>query len=203
MKDKARELFLKGKKLYEIAEELNVPQTTVRQWKRRYKWDVTPTPRVTNSKKQKEKAKVLIEEGYTIKESSQMSGIPFNTLTKWSAEQKLQKNQLEYLKEFREQCREMIRANKIKRLELNAQALVVIETEIKVALSNGGMPKSLLEKLKLSEEIEQLILCEDRIEKMERLELDKAKTKQDEETGSKVMEAINKLDEKIKRDFNE
>ena len=35
----AKELYLKGRKLIEIANQLGVPEGTVRSWKNRYKWD--------------------------------------------------------------------------------------------------------------------------------------------------------------------
>ena len=35
----AKELYLKGRKLIEIASQLGVPEGTVRSWKNRYKWD--------------------------------------------------------------------------------------------------------------------------------------------------------------------
>lgn len=37
--EQAKELFLSGKKLIEIARLLEVPEGTVRSWKNRYKWD--------------------------------------------------------------------------------------------------------------------------------------------------------------------
>ena len=37
--EKARELFLSGKKLIEISELLDVPEGTVRSWKNRYHWE--------------------------------------------------------------------------------------------------------------------------------------------------------------------
>lgn len=37
--EKARELFLSGKKLIEISEILDVPEGTVRSWKNRYRWE--------------------------------------------------------------------------------------------------------------------------------------------------------------------
>lgn len=37
--EQAKELFLSGKKLIEIAQLLGVPEGTVRSWKNRYKWD--------------------------------------------------------------------------------------------------------------------------------------------------------------------
>lgn len=36
--DQAREMYLSGKKLIEIAEALGLPEGTVRSWKNRYKW---------------------------------------------------------------------------------------------------------------------------------------------------------------------
>lgn len=188
MKNKAFELYKQGKKLCEIAEELEIPQSTVRQWKRRYEWDVT-----SNKKKQRERARILIEEGCTLREAEKLSGVSYNTLIKWSSKENLQQNQLEYLKQFREECRALIRKNKVKRLELNAKALEVIEREIMGALEEGGMPKSLLEKLKLNEEIEQMILAEDRIEKMERLELDKERYKKEGDTENKVTEILDRI----------
>lgn len=37
--EKARELFLSGKKLIEISEILEVPEGTIRSWKNRYRWE--------------------------------------------------------------------------------------------------------------------------------------------------------------------
>lgn len=37
--NQAKELFLQGMKLVEIASQLNLPEGTIRSWKNRYKWD--------------------------------------------------------------------------------------------------------------------------------------------------------------------
>lgn len=37
--DQAKEMFLEGRKLVEIASQLNLPEGTIRSWKNRYKWD--------------------------------------------------------------------------------------------------------------------------------------------------------------------
>ena len=37
--DEAKQMFLQGMKLVEIASQLNLPEGTVRSWKNRYKWD--------------------------------------------------------------------------------------------------------------------------------------------------------------------
>lgn len=42
-RDKAKELFLKGMKLVEIASQLNLPEGTIRGWKSRFKWDCNAT----------------------------------------------------------------------------------------------------------------------------------------------------------------
>lgn len=39
--EQAQELFKQGKKLIEIANQLNLPEGTVRSWKNRYKWNAT------------------------------------------------------------------------------------------------------------------------------------------------------------------
>ncbi|MCX4267997.1 MAG: helix-turn-helix domain-containing protein [Lachnospiraceae bacterium] len=36
--ERAKELYLSGKKLVEIAEILGIPEGTVRSWKNRYQW---------------------------------------------------------------------------------------------------------------------------------------------------------------------
>ena len=37
--EEARKLFESGKKLIEIAEQIDVPVGTIRSWKNRYKWE--------------------------------------------------------------------------------------------------------------------------------------------------------------------
>ena len=37
--ERARDMFLTGKKLVDIANELGVPDSTVRRWKHTYKWE--------------------------------------------------------------------------------------------------------------------------------------------------------------------
>lgn len=43
--DQAKELYLQGKKLTEIASQLGLPEGTVRRWKSTYKWDKKDTER--------------------------------------------------------------------------------------------------------------------------------------------------------------
>lgn len=49
--EQAKELFLSGKKLIEIAQLLGVPEGTVRSWKNRYKWDGSNNATLQKSKR--------------------------------------------------------------------------------------------------------------------------------------------------------
>ena len=49
----AKELYLKGQKLIEIASQLGVPEGTVRSWKNRYKWDCNVAKEKRNVAKEK------------------------------------------------------------------------------------------------------------------------------------------------------
>ena len=49
----AKELYLKGQKLIEIASQLGVPEGTVRSWKNRYKWDCNVAKEKRNVAKRK------------------------------------------------------------------------------------------------------------------------------------------------------
>ncbi|MDE7331220.1 MAG: terminase small subunit [Lachnospiraceae bacterium] len=54
--EQARDLYLNGSKLIEIANDLGIPEGTVRSWKNRYKWDGD-----SNATLQKNKCNVAIE----------------------------------------------------------------------------------------------------------------------------------------------
>ncbi|MGL5949889.1 MAG: hypothetical protein ACRCZH_00545, partial [Cetobacterium sp.] len=84
----------------------------------------------------------------------------------------LQQSQLEYLNSFREQNRHRIRANKEKRLELNELAKRLLESSIK---ESEDIPKDFMANLIRTEELEQKVFELDRIDKFERLELEKQK----------------------------
>lgn len=51
----AKELYLKGQKLIEIASQLGVPEGTVRSWKNRYKWELARCKRETQRCESKER----------------------------------------------------------------------------------------------------------------------------------------------------
>ena len=169
--------YSNGMSTKEIAEKYNVSVATVRKWKSRHSWDSVTKKRDKNvtSKKAKEVAKILVEEGATIREASAQSGTSIDVVKKISAKENLQQSQLEYLKEFRNKQREKIRANKLKRLMLNDEILEAIEYELSNWQENGRVSKAAIEKLLMSEDLEQKILELDRIERLERFELEKAK----------------------------
>lgn len=209
MREKAKELYESGfGTLKALAEKLGVSENTLKSWKSRDKW-VAPKKKVATKgskvaqKKKKEMVKVLIEEGHSITEAAKQTGIPRGTIGRWSAEENLQQTQLENLKAFREEHRERIRRNKLLRLETNEEALMAINFEIGEWRGKGLISKAVMEKLLMNEEIEQLIFESDKIDRMEKLELEKSKVKEDEESNSKTMEAIDKLSKKIECDFNE
>ena len=144
-----------------------------------------------HTKKKKEIARVMIEEGATISEVVEQTGIPRATVGRISSKENLQQTQLEYLKKFREEQRERIRANKLKRLSLNDEALYSIEEEIQ----ENNVGKATFEKIKLSEEIEQLIFELDRIDKLEKLEFEKLKANSPDKKKDKTGSFLDKLEE--------
>ena len=173
--------YKNGMKYKEIADKYEVSLNTVKSWKQRYKGCkddkkvCTQKPKKYAHKKVKEVAKALIEEGHTLSEVSEQTGTPRSTIANWSAEEKLQQSQLEYLKQFREKYKERIEKNKILRLETNEEALAAINYEIENWRDNGKISKAAMEKLIMNEEAEQLIFGLDRIEKLEKLEVEKVK----------------------------
>ena len=51
--EQAKAMYLKGRKLIEIAKDLDLPEGTVRSWKNRYKWDCNVANGKRNVRKQK------------------------------------------------------------------------------------------------------------------------------------------------------
>lgn len=195
--------YKNGMKYKEIADKYGVTINTVKSWKQRYNWTREGAEKKTSvctqneksmhtkkeitSKQKKEIARVMIEEGHTLKEASALSGTSIDAVKKISVREKLQQSQFEYLKEFREKQRERIRENKLKRMYLLEEAMMQIEEEI----SNGECDKNTLEKLKLTEEIEQSLFKENKFYDLElmkrkldleeeRLKLEKLKVESEE-----------------------
>ncbi len=179
-----------GKNNKEIAELCNVSVRTVE----RHKKSLTTSDNDTkNDKRQndrikREQAKILIEEGATIREASAQSGTSIDVVKKISAKENLQQSQLEYLKEFRSNQRKKIRENKLKRLMLNDEILEAVEYELSNWQENGRVSKAAIEKLLMSEELEQKIFELDRIERLEKLEIDKKKATTEQSGAEKKLD---------------
>lgn len=174
-----------GKSNKEIAELCEVSVRTVE----RYKKSLTTSDNDTkNDKRQnrkiaKETAKILIKEGASISEAVEQTGIPRATIGRLSTQENLQQSQLEYLKEFRNNQRKKIRENKLKRLMLNDEILEAVEYELNHWQENGRVSKAAIEKLLMSEDLEQKILELDRIERLEKLEIERQKITKDNENN--------------------
>lgn len=158
-----------GKSNKEIAELCNVSVRTVERHKKSLATSDSDTKndKRQNRKIAKETAKILVEEGATIREVSDKVGLPRSTVGDISSKENLQQTQLENLKKYKELVRERIRANKDRRLMLNNEILNSLEYEITNWRETGSISKATIEKLILSEEMEQKILELDRIERME------------------------------------
>lgn len=170
-------LIIENKSNKEIAESLNISIRTVERYRKDFNTTTSDSDIKTTSdsdkKKRKEKAKVLIETGATIKEASAQSGTTIDTVKKLSSKEKLQVKQLDYLKAFREKYSREIAQNKEDRFCINTEA----KERIWQKLREFGISKELQDTLKQNELTEQEILELNRLERLERFELEKAKYK--------------------------
>lgn len=172
-------LIIENKTNDEIAEALNVSRRTVERYRKDFN-DTTNDKNATatndNRRKKKEKARALIESGETIREVGDKLGLSKSVAGRLSSKEKLQVKQLDYLKSFREQYKEEITKNKKDRLNLNNIAKKKIEYTLNLAEDISKDTQKLIE---MNEETEQKIFELDRIERLERLELEKNKFKND------------------------
>lgn len=173
-------LIIEKKDNKEIAAALNISVRSVQLYRKEYEKDLNKSESEikneseSEKKKRKEKAKVLIECGATIKEASAQSGTTIDTVKKLSSKEKLQVKQLDYLKSFREQYREEITKNKKDRLKLNNKAKEKIEYTLNLS---EDITKDTQKLIAMNELTEQKIFELDRIERLEKFELEKAKYK--------------------------
>ena len=173
-------LIIEKKDNKEIAAALNISVRSVQLYRKEYEKDLNKSESEikneseSEKKKRKEKAKVLIETGASLKEAAAESGISFNSAMKLSSKEKLQVKQLDYLKSLREEYREEITKNKKDRLNLNNIAKKKIEYTLNLA---ENISKDTQKLIAMNEETEQKIFELDRIERLERFELEKAKYK--------------------------
>lgn len=170
-------LIIEKKDNKEIAAALNISVRTVERYRKDFNSTANDndikTTTTSDKKKKKEKARVLIECGASLKEAAAESGISFNSAMKLSSKEKLQVKQLDYLKSLREKYSKEIAQNKEDRFYINVEA----KEEIWKKLRENGISKELQDTLKQNELTEQEILELNRLERLERFELEKAKYK--------------------------
>nr|DAS48534.1 MAG TPA: helix-turn-helix domain protein [Caudoviricetes sp.] len=175
-------LIIEKKDNKEIAAALNISVRSVQLYRKEYEKDLIKSESEikneseSEKKKRKEKAKVLIECGATIKEASAQSGTTIDIVKRLSSKEKLQVKQLDYLKSLREEYREEITKNKKDRLKLNNIAKKKIEYTLNLA---ENISKDTQKLIVMNEETEQKIFELDRIERLEKLELERNKFKND------------------------
>lgn len=171
-------LIIEKKDNKEIAVALNISIRTVERYRKDFN-DTTndndnkTTTTSDNIRKKKEKAKALIESGETITEVANKVGLARSTIGDISSKEKLQVKQLDYLKSLREKYSREIAKNKEDRFYINVEA----KEEIWKKLRENGISKELQDTLKQNELTEQEILELNRLERLERFELEKAKYK--------------------------
>lgn len=169
-------LIIEKKDNKEIAAALNISVRTVERYRKDFN-DTTNDKNATatndNRRKKKEKAKALIESGETIREVGDKLGLSKSVAGRLSSKEKLQVKQLDYLKSLREKYSKEIEQNKEDRFYINTEAKEEIWKKLRVF----GISKELQDTLKQNELTEQEILELNRLERLERFELEKAKYK--------------------------
>ncbi|WP_204679056.1 LuxR C-terminal-related transcriptional regulator [Fusobacterium nucleatum] len=169
-------LIIEKKDNKEIAAALNISVRTVERYRKDFNSttnDKNATTTNDNRRKKKEKARALIESGETITEVANKVGLARSTIGDISSKEKLQVKQLDYLKSLREKYSREIAQNKEDRFYINTEA----KERIWQKLREFGISKELQDTLKQNELTEQEILELNRLERLERFELEKAKYK--------------------------
>ena len=172
-------LIIEKKDNKEIAATLNISVRSVQLYRKEYEKDLIKSESEikneseSEKKKRKEKAKVLIETGASLKEAATQSNTTIDIVKRLSSKEKLQVKQLDYLKSLREKYSKEIAQNKEDRFYINTEA----KEEIWKKLKAFGISKELQDTLKQNELTEQEILELNRLERLERFELEKAKYK--------------------------
>ena len=181
-------LIIEKKDNKEIAAALSISKRTVERYRKDFN-DTTNDKNATatndNRRKKKEKARALIESGETIREVADKLGLSKSVAGELSSKEKLQVKQLDYLKSLREKYSKEIEQNKEDRFYINVEA----KEEIWKKLRENGISKELQDTLKQNELTEQEILELNRLERLERFELEKAKYK-----NSLALELVEKIE---------
>ncbi|WP_338980687.1 LuxR C-terminal-related transcriptional regulator [Fusobacterium nucleatum] len=169
-------LIIEKKDNKEIAAALNISIRTVERYRKDFN-DTTNDKNATatndNRRKKKEKARALIESGETIREVGDKLGLSKSVAGRLSSKEKLQVKQLDYLKSLREKYSKEIEKNKEDRFYINTEA----KERIWQKLRENGISKELQDTLKQNELTEQEIFELNRLERLEKFELEKAKYK--------------------------
>ena len=173
-------LIIEKKDNKEIAAALNISVRTVERYRKDFNDttndnnnDKNATTTSDNRRKKKEKARALIESGETIREVGDKLGLSKSVAGRLSSKEKLQVKQLDYLKSLREKYSKEIDQNKEDRFYINTEA----KERIWQKLKEFGISKELQDTLKQNELTEQEILELNRLERLEKFELEKAKYK--------------------------
>lgn len=182
-------LIVEKKDNKEIAKILNISIRSVQLYRKEYEKDLNESEIKSESesekKKRKEKAKVLIETGASLKEAATQSNTTIDIVKRLSSKEKLQVKQLDYLKALREKYRKEIEQNKKDRFYINTEA----KNKILEKLKENGISKELQDTLKQNELTEQEILELNRLERLEKFELEKEKYK-----NSLALELVEKIE---------
>lgn len=170
-------LIIEKKDNKEIAAALNISVRTVERYRKDFNNATNDNDKnattTSDKKKRKEKARVLIETGASLEEAATQSNTTIDIVKRLSSKEKLQVKQLDYLKSFREKYSKEIEQNKEDRFYINTEA----KERIWQKLREFGISKELQDTLKQNELTEQEILELNRLERLERFELEKAKYK--------------------------
>ena len=184
-------LIQNGKTNKQIADKLGITIRTVERYRKEYS-ETMDNSFPTDTKIKKSVARALITTGATIRDTAKKVGLPRSTVADLSTDYKLQKKQREFLEWLELSQRQKILDNKLKRLEINNSVVDFLYSE----LEKGNITKDFLFKLKLNEEIEQLILEKDRLIQLESLEAKKQAYSQAME--NKTISVLDKLEEVLK-----
>lgn len=182
-------LIIEKKDNKEIAAALNISVRTVERYRKDFNDttnnDKNATATNDNRRKKKEKARALIESGETIRDVGDKLGLSKSVAGRLSSKEKLQVKQLDYLKSLREKYSKEIAQNKEDRFYINTEA----KERIWQKLRDFGISKELQDTLKQNELTEQEILELNRLERLERFELEKSKYK-----NSLALELVEKIE---------
>lgn len=153
----------------DIVDILHVSRRTVERYAKEYNDTLATSDKkattTSDRKRRKEIARAHIETGSSIREASEASGISISTALKASSKERLQEKQADFLRQLRDEHKEMILQNKRDRLKINTR----MKTDLAVAESS----KLTQEMLLMNEKTEQTILESERLDRLERFEFEK------------------------------